>query len=59
MRILWYVLTALFGVIGVLALLRTVEELATGSGLSPRRAVIAIGMLLLAVFCVRKARHAT
>ena len=55
MRILWYALTALFGLIGVLALLGTVEKLATGAGLSPGQLVIAIGMLLLAVLCVQKA----
>ncbi len=59
MRILWYVLAALFGLIGVLALLRTVEELATRADLSPRQVVIAIGMLLLAILCVRKARAET
>jgi hypothetical protein len=59
MRILWYLLTALFGLIGVLALIRTVERLATGAGLIPAQLVIAFVMLLLAVLCVRKARAAT
>ena len=59
MRILWYVLTASFGLIGVLALIRTVERLATGAGLIPTELVIAFVMLLLAVLCVRKARAAT
>ena len=59
MRILWYLLTALFGLIGLLALIRTVERLVTGSGLIPTQLVIAFVMLLLAVLCVRKARVAT
>jgi lipopolysaccharide export LptBFGC system permease protein LptF len=58
-RILWYLLTALFGLIGVFALIRTLERLVTGSGLIPTQLVIAFVMLLLAVLCVRKARAAT
>ena len=59
MRILWYLLTALFGLIGLLALIRTVERLVTGSGLIPIQLGVAFVMLLLAVVCVRKARVAT
>ncbi len=59
MRILWYFLTALFGLIGVLALIRTVERLLAGAGLIPMQLVIAFVMLLLAVLCVQKARAAT
>jgi hypothetical protein len=59
MKVLWYLLTALFGLIGVLALIRTVERLVTGSGLIPTQLVIAFVMLLLAVLCVRKARATT
>jgi ABC-type phosphate transport system permease subunit len=59
MRILWYLLTALFGLIGVLALIRTVERLITGSGLITAQLVIALVMLPLAVLCVRKARAVT
>jgi hypothetical protein len=58
MRILWYFLTALFGLIGVLALIRTVEELVTGAGLRPTQLVIAMVMLLFAGVCVQKARAA-
>jgi len=58
MKILWYVLTALFGLIGVLALIRTFERLATGAGLIPTQLVIAVLMLLLTVLCVQKARAA-
>lgn len=59
MRILWYLLTALFGVIGVLALIRTVERVLAGAGLIPMQLVIAFVMLLLAVVCVRQARVAS
>lgn len=59
MRILWYLLTTLFGLTGVLALIRTVERLTTGSGLRPAQLVIASVMLLLAVLCARKARAAS
>jgi hypothetical protein len=33
MRILWYLLSALFGLIGVLAAVRTIERLISGAGL--------------------------
>lgn len=59
MKILWYVLTLVFGVIGVLAGLRTFEHLMSGAGLLPAQLLIAIMMLLLAVLCLRKARTAT
>lgn len=58
MRILWYLLTALFGLIGVLALIRTVERLAGGVGLIPTQLVIAFVMLFLAVLWVREAHAA-
>lgn len=59
MRILWYFLTALFGLIGLLALIRTLERVVTGAGLMPTQLVIGLAMLVLAVVCVRKARAAT
>ena len=59
MKILWYVLTAFFGLLGVLGLIRTIERLAIGAGLLPTELIIAVVMLLLAVLCVRKARAAT
>jgi len=33
MRILWYLLTAFLGLIGVLAVVRIIERLVTGEGL--------------------------
>ena len=59
MKILWYLLTAFFGLIGVVALVRTIERLAFGAGLEPVQLIIAVVMLLLAVLCMRKARTAT
>ena len=59
MRILWYLLTAFFGLIGVLAAIRTLERLASGAGLIPAQLVIALVMLVLAVLCLRKARTVT
>ena len=58
MRILWYGLTALFGVIGVLAGLRIVERLVSGAGIIPVQLIIAFVMLGLAVLCLQKARVA-
>ena len=59
MKILWYLLTAFLGLIGVLALVRTFERLAVGAGLLPVQLIIAVVMLLLAALCLRKARTAT
>ncbi|MGH9873305.1 MAG: hypothetical protein ACRD9S_12695 [Pyrinomonadaceae bacterium] len=56
MKILWYLLTAFLGLVGVMALLRTVERLAVGAGLLPVQLIIAVVMLLLAALCLRKAR---
>jgi hypothetical protein len=56
MRILGYLLTAFFGLIGVLAAVRTIERLLTGVGLLPTQLLIALIMLLLAGLCLRKAR---
>jgi hypothetical protein len=56
MKILWYVLTAFFGLIGTLGMLRTVELLAIGAALVPTQVFIAVAMLVLAFVCLRKAR---
>ena len=56
MKILFYVLTAVFGLFGILAVLRTIERLMSGAGLLPAQLLIAIVMLLLAVVCLKKAR---
>ena len=59
MRIVLYLLTAFFGLVGVLAAVRTIEHLLSGAGLLPAQLVIALVMLLLAVLCLRKARTTT
>jgi hypothetical protein len=59
MRILWYLLTALFGLIGVLAAVRTIERLVSGAGLLPSQLMLALLMLLFAVLCLRRARSVT
>ena len=56
MRIIWYFLTFVFGLFGTLAALRTVERAATGAGIIPQQAAIALVALLLAAVCVKKAR---
>jgi NhaP-type Na+/H+ and K+/H+ antiporter len=56
MRLLWYFLTLLFGLIGVLAVLRTIEQLAVGQGLMPIQLLIAGVMFYVVVICLKKAR---
>ena len=56
MKVLWYLLAFLLGLIGLLAAIRVFERLATGAGLLPVQLLIAFGMLLLAWLCLRKAR---
>ena len=59
MKILWYLFTAFLGLIGILALIRTLERLAVGDGLLPVQLIVAVVMLLLAMLCLRKAPTAT
>jgi len=59
MKIVWYLLTAFLGLVGALALIRTIERLVVGAGLLPAQLIIAIVMLLLAALCLRKARTTT
>ena len=56
MKVLWYLLTFLFGLIGLLAAIRVFERLAMGAGLLPVQLLIVFVMLLLAWLCLRKAR---
>ncbi len=56
MRILWYLLTFLFGLVALLAAIRLFERLAAGAGLLPAQLLIALVMLLLAWLCLRKTR---
>ena len=56
MRVVWYLLAVILGAFGVLGLLRSVERLAAGAGVSPVQIFIGLIGLLLAWLCVRKAR---
>ena len=56
MKVLWYLLTFLFGLVGVLSAIRLIERLAAGAGLLRAQLLIAFVMLLLAWLCLRKAR---
>jgi hypothetical protein len=56
MKILFYVLTAILGLFGILAVLRTVERLMSGAGIVPVQLLIALVALILAGVCLKKAR---
>ena len=56
---MYYLLTLLFGFLGVLALSRTIERLAHGAGVVPAQLLMAVLGLVLAVLCLRKARAAS
>jgi hypothetical protein len=60
MKLLWYVLTLVFGVIGLVAVFRVFEVLILGAGLLPTtQLLIAFITLLLAFVCLRQARSVT
>ena len=56
MKIVFYLLTFLFGLYGIAGVLRTVELLVTGGGFQPVTALFAIVGLVLAFACLKKAR---
>lgn len=56
MRVLFYVLAAVAGLIGLLGLIRGVEHLLVGDGLQPFQLGIGVVGLLLSVIWVRSAR---
>lgn len=56
MKILWYILTFLFGLFGVLATIRVVERLVSGVGVLPVQLLLALLLLGLAVASFRQAR---
>jgi hypothetical protein len=58
MRILWYLLVALFGLYGILAALHTIELLLTGAGFPVTQLLLAIVALLLSGVFLKKARNA-
>ncbi|HET9551712.1 MAG TPA: hypothetical protein VFP50_01985 [Anaeromyxobacteraceae bacterium] len=58
MRLVYYALTLLFGLLGVLGMLRSLERLATGEGVMPVQVIFGVGGLLLARTYLLKARKA-
>ena len=56
MKILWYLLTFLLGLFGLLSTIRVFERLVSGAGFLPIQLLIALIMLVLAWLCLRKAR---
>ncbi len=56
MKILFYVLAAIAGLFGILALARTIEVAALGGGINLVQILIAIICLFLAVLWVKRAR---
>jgi hypothetical protein len=58
MKAVWYILTLICGVIGLLALLRFVEVLLSG-GFSPVQLLFGVVFLVAAGQCLLKARRIT
>ena len=58
MKVLWYLLTFVLGAFGVLALIRFIELLLSGGGISPIQLFIALVCLVLARKCIVQARRA-
>ena len=56
MKVLFYVLTAILGLFGILAVVRTVQRLVSGAGILPAQLLIAFVALVFAGICLRKAR---
>jgi len=56
MKTLWYFLTVVAGLIGVLAAVRTIERLMSGASLLPAQLLIAVISLVAALLFLRKAR---
>jgi hypothetical protein len=56
MRFVYYAFTLVFGLLGVLGVLRSIERLATGEGVMAVQVLFGVGGLLLAWMNLRKAR---
>ena len=56
MKTLWYFLTVVAGLIGVLAAVRIIERLMSGASLLPAQLLIALISLVAALLFLRKAR---
>lgn len=59
MRIVWYLLAVVLGAFGVLGVIRSIERLAAGAGVSPIQLLIGLIGILLAWLCSQKARSST
>jgi hypothetical protein len=59
MRIVYYLGMVVFGFIGIIGVLRTVELLIVGAGLFLTQLLIGAVMLALAFLCLNKARATT
>jgi len=59
MRIVYYLGMVVFGFIGIMGVLRTVELLIVGAGLFLTQLLIGAVMLVLAFLCLKKARATT
>lgn len=57
MKVLMYLLTAVFGLFGVLSAIRFFEVLLLGGGILPVQIFIAAVFLGIAYFCLKKARN--
>lgn len=58
MRVLFYVLAAAAGLLGLLSLIRTVEHLMAGDGLQMTQLVIGVVGIVLALLWIKRARAA-
>jgi hypothetical protein len=59
MKVVYYLGIMLFGLIGMMGTLRTLELLIVGAGLFPTQLLLGVVMLGLAFFCYRKVRATT
>lgn len=59
MKVLFYVLATVAGLLGLLALLRTFEHLLVGDGIYTTQLVVGIVGILLAVIWIKRARSAS
>ena len=56
MKIVFYLLTIIFGCLGILGVVRTIELLATGNAIKPVQIILSIIGFMLAVFFLNKSR---
>ena len=56
MKILFYLLTVICGLFGLLSLLRFFEVALLGGGIFPIQLIIGVGGIILAWVCLKKAR---